>query len=448
MDVHPRAPDCSRSVEPRPAAFHTPGHRQWFAVEFISGCAYTLGLRCKPVKPASFRSPCYVTVHAPGGAVIARAPGGAENRCLNTRLTVTATRSGTHYVAVGGGRRGRGTFELNLSEVTRTEAPGEPDGHDARTEATELGDLTDLTRAGFPVTHFHGDSDRDVFFRFSLTDTRRIELDLRIGAAARLSVEDAGGRRLDEADRGKGLSVLLSAGSYFVRVESPQGIHPFMLRYRVRADESADLPDPDTGREEPRQRSGAPTPSLIEVVRALSRIDPSNQHARRLSLGMISEDAPGKGLRRYRLVGGNDAGLFALDPRTGELFFTGSETDLEVGTSQFELSVRVNQAERSEEQTLIVSVTNVPEIPEHDRVADGYTVDRTRFPGARISLGNLTGMDAPGAPLKVRLVAGNESGLFELDESTGELFFTGTPEDLEDSLNRFELTVRVRAFSH
>ena len=39
-------------------------------------------------------------------------------------------------------------------------------------------------------------------------------------------------------------------------------------------------------------------------------------------------------------------------------------------------------------------------------------------------------------------------GTMRLDESTGEPYFTGTPEELEDSVNGVELTVRVHAFPH
>ena len=292
FNVQGRTPKTTRVLKIGQTAtgrIHAPARREWFAVQFVAGCAYTLSLRCKPVKPASFRSPCNVTVHEPGGAVVARAPDGGGNRCLSTRVSVSATRTGTHYVAVGGGRRGRGTFELNVSEATR---------------------------------------------------------------------------------------------------------------------------------------------------------------ATRLSLGTVTQDDPGQRSRRYRLVGGNDAGLFALDPRTGELFFTGSESDLEFGTTEFKLKVRVSHAGDSSEHTLIVSVTNVPEAPPFDRVAEYPAHGSTRWPGARISLGALAGIDPAGAPLNVRLVAGHESGLFELDESTGELFFTGTAEDLEDSPSGVELTVRVGVQPH
>ena len=48
----------------------------------------------------------------------------------------------------------------------------------------------------------------------------------------------------------------------------------------------------------------------------------------------------------------------------------------------------------------------------------------------------------------IRLVSGNDDGLFEMDEVTGELFWVGSTEDIEDTATVFELSVRIDVDFH
>ena len=60
-----------------------------------------------------------------------------------------------------------------------------------------------------------------------------------------------------------------------------------------------------------------------------------------------------------------------------------------------------------------------------------------------VSLGTVSATDPEGAALSYNIEGGNDSGLFEIDSASGELFYTGAGEDFEAGTAPFELTVRA-----
>ena len=75
----------------------------------------------------------------------------------------------------------------------------------------------------------------------------------------------------------------------------------------------------------------------------------------------------------------------------------------------------------------------------------GYTFDlaeNTDGSTNRVSLGTVAATDPEGATVSYSLVGGNESGSFEIDAASGELFYTGGGEDYESGSTQFALTVR------
>ena len=61
----------------------------------------------------------------------------------------------------------------------------------------------------------------------------------------------------------------------------------------------------------------------------------------------------------------------------------------------------------------------------------------------RVSLGTVAATDPEGTTLAYSLVGGNESGSFEVDATSGELFYKGSGEDFESGTTQFTLTVRA-----
>ena len=169
----------------------------------------------------------------------------------------------------------------------------------------------------------------------------------------------------------------------------------------------------------------------------------------RVSLDTVPVGDPTDTPDRYSLVGGDNSGLFELDAATGELFFKGSDENFKNGATEFKLTVRATRGETYVDQSVIISVTKVPDRPSSvaRSGADAHEHDPSGSE-RRISLGTVSGTNPQDAPRAYHLMEGNEAGLFELDKTTGELYFIGTAENLERATTGTELKVRVSADPH
>jgi len=358
-----------------------------------------------------------VAVYEAAGTLLAGAMNGSGENCRNGRLTFTASRSGTHYVVAVGHRDRLASFKFTVTEATSPITPAEPEPELAFSGGADLGDITGLEDSGVPIAHFNGTGQGVSTVRFTLTETRRICLALRLpDTEAELSLEDAGGtvlcrRKFADASE-EWISATLAPGTYHARVEMPDDTdRVFELRYRACAAEA------------------------IPVA------------ARGVSLGVIPVGEQGTDWLHYSLVGGNETGYFELDERTGELFFNGSEEDIRDGAEKFKVIVRASDRESSMDETVTVSAATVPEPPAYsaDAVSDylslaGYST--------RILLGTVFDRVPADDPLRYCLVGGNEAKLFALDEVTGEVFFTGSAEETELLRDRFRLSVRAKIDRH
>ena len=67
----------------------------------------------------------------------------------------------------------------------------------------------------------------------------------------------------------------------------------------------------------------------------------------------------------------------------------------------------------------------------------------------RLSLGRVTATDPDSdAVVRYSLVGGNDSSLFDIEETSGELFYVGAGEDFEGGVTSYELTVRASDAAH
>ena len=168
----------------------------------------------------------------------------------------------------------------------------------------------------------------------------------------------------------------------------------------------------------------------------------------RRSLGTVAATDPENATLSYSLVAGNESGLFELDAASGELFYKGGGEDFESGTTRFALTVRASAGSETTDTTVTVNLTDVDEVPSFAQ--QGYTfalAENADGSTDRVSLGTVAATDPEGTTLGYSLVGGNESGLFELDAASGELFYKGGGEDFESGTTRFTLTVRASAGS-
>ena len=442
--------------EPVNGALRAHGGRALLAVELVAGRTYTIRIPDGAARGHGRPTPSHLAIHDDAGTWLAGTTNAERTDSGDCSLTFAATRDGIYYVDAGTDDRTPSTIEFNDVDTVASRSTKKRQVDDARASAvrdsaTDLGDITGLDASRFPVTHVHGNGEPVVLFRFMLTQSRRVSFGLRrLETPARLVLENAHGAmicaRSHAAPAGGWLSAALSAGTYFARVQVPEtGHHPFALRYCAGSEFQDAMRDiqPRYATQRGRAVQAAPAFGAYSPSKRVNRSRP------RISLGSVARADSGGLPLWYRLVGGNEAGLFELDAHTGELFFTGTDPSLKIWTGELELTVRASDGERSVHHAVFVSVTNVPDTSTSASVFDAVAEAFIPAGGdARISLGRVSesGPDEP--PLKYRLVGGNETGLFALDEASGELFFTGSVDDFERLGTGFELTVRVDAESH
>ena len=195
---------------------------------------------------------------ADGNELYGSTASGTDNEVIAGTLI-----AGTYYVRVESQEAGTNAYVFRygvsapdvdalaaLQEQQGTpETVSEPDGEDlsddTRAGATDFGDITLLTGPRFPRGTLDGEGDQVDYYRFTLTEAKRVVLGLRQqDVDADMFLEDAAGNELyGSTASGTDNEVIagtLLAGTYYVRVESQEaGTNAYVFRYGVSA------PDPD-----------------------------------------------------------------------------------------------------------------------------------------------------------------------------------------------------------
>ena len=168
-----------------------------------------------------------------------------------------------------------------------------------------------------------------------------------------------------------------------------------------------------------------------------------------LSLGSVTATDPDSDTVRYSLLGGNDSSLFAIEETSGELFYVGAGEDFEGGVTSYELTVRASDAAHTVDTTVTVTVTDAAEAPAFGEESYAFELaENVDGRVNRISLGTVTATDPDSDTVRYSLVGGNDSSLFAIEETSGELFYVGAGEDFEGGVTSYELTVRASDGTH
>ena len=152
---------------------------------------------------------------------------------------------------------------------------------------------------------------------------------------------------------------------------------------------------------------------------------------------------------RYSLLVGNDSSLFAIEETSGELFYVGAGEDFEGGVTSYEVTVRASDAAHTVDTTVMVTVTDAAEAPAFGE--KGYAFELAENVDGRvngISLGTVTATDPDRDTVRYSLLDGNDSSLFAIEETSGELFYVGAGEDFEGGAGPYELTIRASDGTH
>ena len=190
-------------------------------------------------------------------------------------------------------------------------------------------------------------------------------------------------------------------------------------------------------------------PSFGAPSHAFALAENADGSATRILLGTVSATDPDGGWVRYYLAGGNESGLFALDESSGELSYVGPGEDYEGGAGPYELTVRAGDGTHVIDATVTVTITDTPEAPVFSESSYAFALSENADGSeTRLSLGTMAATDPEGDSLRYSLVGGNESGLFAIDEASGEVFYVGAGEDYESGAGPYKLTVRASDGTH
>ena len=119
------------------------GDRDWFAVELVAGRTYVIDLRGSSTDDGTLSDPYLRGIHDSDGNLIPRTTNDDGGQGYNSRVTFTATESGTHYIAAGA-YSGQGTYEVEVTDTPRTIEDDLP--------ATIGDDLPTTVEDDFPAT--------------------------------------------------------------------------------------------------------------------------------------------------------------------------------------------------------------------------------------------------------------------------------------------------------
>lgn len=155
---------------------------------------------------------------------------------------------------------------------------------------------------------------------------------------------------------------------------------------------------------------------------------------------VTATDADAGSTLTYDITSGNEAGAFAIDPRTGVV--TVSDTgklDYET-VHEFILTVKVSDGVNATETNVTISLTNVND--NKPVVGDAvFAVDENKANGTLV--GTVSGSDADGDPLSYEIVSGNEAGAFALDAESGKLTVADSSKLDYEKMKSFILTVKA-----
>ena len=102
------------------------GDRDWFAVELVAGRTYTIDLRGRPTADGTLSDPYLRGIHDAEGNLLSGTTNDDWGGTYNSRVTFTASESGTHYIAAGAFSSRQGTYELEVTDNSPSAPAPEP----------------------------------------------------------------------------------------------------------------------------------------------------------------------------------------------------------------------------------------------------------------------------------------------------------------------------------
>ena len=311
------------------------GDRDWFAVELVAGRTYVIDLRGSPTDDGTLSDPFLRGIYDADGNRISNTTDDDGGQGYNSRVTFTATESGTHYIAAGA-YSGQGTYELEVTDTSPPETPQEqvqqqPPAFGSQFYAFDLAEDTD------------GSASRISLGTVSATDPD--------GGSVTYSIEGGNAAGLFEIDGASGELFYVGGGedyetgatSYDLTVRASDGDQTSDATVTVNVTDAAEAP------------------AFGQAGYAFDLAEDTDGSADRIALGTVSATDPDGGSVTYSIEGGNATGLFEIDAASGELFYTGGGEDYETGATSYDLTVRASDGDQTTDTAVTVNVTDVDE---------------------------------------------------------------------------------------
>ena len=344
---------------------------------------------------------------------------------------------------------------MSEDNAVSTEAEEREPGS-THTSAQELGDITAQRLQGGlrKLAQTVGtEGDGVDYYRFTLSEAREVRLGLKLRQGeAELYLEDAEGNVLARSMAHAGYEAAvrtLLPGTYYVRVEAVgAAASEYEFRYGVLEANASFRPASDspwhTGLAE---QMGMP--SFGEAGYGFELSETVDGRVSGVLLGTVLAVDPNGEELSYRIVGGNGSGLFALGGASGELSYVGAGEDFEGGAGPYELTVRASDGTHTIDTTVTVTVTDAAEAPAFGEGSYAFELTENVDGGVnQISLGVVEATDPDSDGVRYSLSGGNDSSLFAIEETSGELFYVGAGEDFEGGVTSYELTIRASDGTH
>ena len=316
-------------------SIETAHDQDWFAVELVAGRTYQFDLGGSPSGGGTLSDTFLRAIYDSEGRYQSDSYNDDFGGSRDSRVTFTASQSGTYYVRASGDRDETGSYTLRVSDVTpvsvedpppveppaETVAPEEPEP--ARAAAEDLGDITELAAARFPLGTLDGGADAVAWYRFTLSEAREVALGLRRqDADADLVLEDAAGNELhssaNDGTANEWMRETLLAGTYYVRVEAQEaGANAYVFRYGVGDADPAEVARLEAERLSAQEQEQEQEPSRLPIRSSRRRRSPRQSKLR------TSRRASRRATRTCRPTSPRPGGLWsAARPRAGSISAT------------------------------------------------------------------------------------------------------------------------------
>ena len=325
------------------------GDGDWFAVELVAGRTYVIDLRGSPTDDGTLSDPYLRGIHDSDGNRIPRTSNNDGGEGYNSRVTFTATESGTHYIAAGaaGLFSGRGTYEVEVTDTSPPIVAPDPDSEDPPDTQEQVQQEPPAFGSQFYGFDLPEKTDGSAN-RISLGSVLATDPD---GGSVTYSIEGGNAAGQFEIDAASGELFYTGGGEDY-----ETGSTSFELT--VRASDGDQTTDTTVT---VNVTDVAEAPAFAQAGYGFDLAERADGSTNRVPLGTVSATDPDGGSVTYSIEGGNAAGQFEIDAASGELFYTGGGEDYGTGSTSFELTVRASDGDQTTDTTVAVNVTDVDE---------------------------------------------------------------------------------------